>query len=193
MEDLYAVLGVSKNASQDEIKTAYRRLAKQYHPDRNPGDKKAEEMFKNISAAYDVLGDAAKRRDYDSYGAYGRENPYSDYSSNPWGDRQYSGSAGYDDDPFAQFTGYGRQYGQGNQRRTWYYRYEDPRKDFTKSDWAGELVRSIGITLVSLFFLRISWIILPIGPVLCLAGIVKGLSGIGLSLKKLFAFNKKNQ
>jgi molecular chaperone DnaJ len=64
--DLYKILGVGKNASDEEIKKSYRKLARQYHPDRNPGDAKAEERFKEISAAYDVLSDADKRRAYDS-------------------------------------------------------------------------------------------------------------------------------
>jgi molecular chaperone DnaJ len=64
--DLYKVLGVAKNASADEIKKAYRKLARQYHPDRNPGDTKAEERFKEISQAHDVLGDPEKRKQYDS-------------------------------------------------------------------------------------------------------------------------------
>jgi molecular chaperone DnaJ len=63
--DYYKVLGVSKNATEDEIKKAYRKLARQYHPDRNPGDKAAEERFKQISQAHDVLSDADKRKAYD--------------------------------------------------------------------------------------------------------------------------------
>jgi molecular chaperone DnaJ len=63
--DYYKVLGVAKNASADEIKKAYRKLARQYHPDRNPGDAKAEERFKEIQQAYDVLHDPDKRKQYD--------------------------------------------------------------------------------------------------------------------------------
>jgi molecular chaperone DnaJ len=69
--DLYSVLGVDKKASPDEIKKAYRKLARKYHPDTNPGDKKAEERFKEISAAYDVLGDPDKRKQYDRGGLFG--------------------------------------------------------------------------------------------------------------------------
>src|SRR5918995_3844070 len=64
-KDYYAVLGVPKNASAAEIKKAYRRLAQQHHPDTKQGDPDAETRFKEISAAYDVLGDAEKRKAYD--------------------------------------------------------------------------------------------------------------------------------
>src|SRR5216117_2616449 len=66
---LYDTLGVSKSASQDEIKKAYRKLARQYHPDKNPGDEQAEERFKDIQGAYDVLSDPEKRKQYDSFGS----------------------------------------------------------------------------------------------------------------------------
>ncbi len=63
--DYYKVLGVGKNASEEEIKKSYRKLARQYHPDTNQGDKQAEERFKEISQAHDVLSDPEKRKAYD--------------------------------------------------------------------------------------------------------------------------------
>ena len=66
MTDLYAVLGVSRDASQDDIKKAYRKLAKQHHPDLNPGNTQSEQKFKEISQAYDILGDPDKRKRYDA-------------------------------------------------------------------------------------------------------------------------------
>ena len=66
--DYYEVLGVEKNASEDEIKKAYRKIAIKYHPDRNPGDKEAEEKFKEAAEAYDVLHDPQKRQQYDQFG-----------------------------------------------------------------------------------------------------------------------------
>jgi DnaJ-class molecular chaperone len=97
--DPYTVLGIKKDARQNEIQKAYRRLAKKLHPDLNPGDKKAEERFKEISAAYDLLGDPEKRARYDrgEVDASGGERPqhrfYRDFAEGS----PYSGDAGFAD------------------------------------------------------------------------------------------------
>ena len=91
MEDLYKILNVEKNASAEEIKKAYRNLAFKFHPDRNPGDKSAEENFKKINEAYSVLGDEIKRRQYDQYNMNGFSENF-----------QQNGGF-YQGDPFADF------------------------------------------------------------------------------------------
>jgi DnaJ-class molecular chaperone len=67
-KDFYATLGVGRNASEKEIRSAYRKLARKLHPDVNPGDKVSEARFKEVNAAYDVLSDSDKRKKYDVYG-----------------------------------------------------------------------------------------------------------------------------
>jgi len=74
-QDYYEVLGVSRGAKEDEIRKSYRKLARKYHPDLNPGDKAAEERFKKVQEAYDVLSDAKKRQVYDQYGFYSDNIP----------------------------------------------------------------------------------------------------------------------
>ena len=78
--DYYEVLGVGKNASADEIKKAYRKLAVKYHPDKNPGNKEAEEKFKEVAEAYSVLSDADKKAKYDQFGHAGVEGAGPDFS-----------------------------------------------------------------------------------------------------------------
>ncbi len=117
MKDPYEVLGVSRDASDEDIKKAYRRLAKQYHPDVNPGDKQAEEKMKEINAAYDAIKDASARQSYaaggdsGSAGSAGYGGAYGPYGS-PFGNA-YGGQQGqwrtYTWDPFTGFHSYGEQ------------------------------------------------------------------------------------
>lgn len=123
--DYYETLGVSRKAKPEEIRKAYRRLARKYHPDVNPGDKNAEERFKKVQEAYDVLGDPKKRQMYDQYGFYsatgfppGAEAPrpgpevnfggfdFSDFFTQATGGgRAASGATGGFRDIFSQFFG----------------------------------------------------------------------------------------
>jgi len=110
-KDYYAILGVEKTATAEEIKSAYRKLAKQYHPDRNKGDKKAEEKFKDIGEAYDVLGGPEKRKKYDAFGSDTNfQNGY-DFDPSQYGYNggnvhyEFHGDAGDHSDFFNMFFG----------------------------------------------------------------------------------------
>jgi molecular chaperone DnaJ len=107
--DYYKALGVDKKASQDEIKKAYRKLARQYHPDRNSGDEKAEARFKEISAAYDTLGDPEKRKQYDrGAGPFG-------FGGATGGAGPFGGAGGFDTSGFGDILSdlFGRATGSG--------------------------------------------------------------------------------
>ncbi len=106
-KDYYAILGVSRTATQEEIKKAYRRLALKYHPDKNPGDAEAEERFKEVNEAYHVLGDPSKRAQYDRFGTLDEGmhqggSPFSDFGfSSPFSDMF--------EEVFQEFFGGGRR------------------------------------------------------------------------------------
>lgn len=134
-KDLYQILGVSKTATEAEIKSAYRKLARKYHPDLNKDDKDAAEKFKEISNAYDIIGNAEKRKKYDNneidsdgkptgFGAgFGGAGGSYDFggNGNPFGSG-FGGAQGFDfssifgDDIFSQFTSGARQRGAGARR-----------------------------------------------------------------------------
>src|ERR1700739_4763028 len=106
-QDYYELLGVARKASAKEIRTAFRKLARKYHPDLNPGDKAAEEKFKQLQEAYAVLSDTKNRQMYDQYGFYSENVPMGDY-----GARQDTGDQGVNFD-FGGFD-FGGQQGGGS-------------------------------------------------------------------------------
>ena len=110
--DYYEVLGVKKDASADEIKKAYRKMAMKYHPDRNPGDKEAEEKFKEVGEAYEVLSDADKKARYDQYGFAGVD-PNFGAGAGGYGGAGFGGFGDFSDlgDIFGDFFGGGRSRG----------------------------------------------------------------------------------
>ena len=107
-KDYYKILGVDKSSTQNEIKKEYRKLAKKYHPDLNPDDEKAQEKFKEINEAYEVLGDAEKKKQYDQFGSgYNFNNgQHFDPSQHGFGGYSYTSSSGGDfSDFFNMFFG----------------------------------------------------------------------------------------
>jgi molecular chaperone DnaJ len=131
--DYYEVLGVQKNASKDEIKKAYRKLAIQYHPDKNPGNKQAEEKFKEATEAYEILGDDQKKAAYDQFGFAGVEgmSGQGDYSNVFHGFEDIFGEGGFSS-IFENFFGGGfRRSSSGGVRQGANLRYdiEIPFKD----------------------------------------------------------------
>ena len=130
-KDYYEVLGVDKSASADEIKKAYRKLAIKYHPDKNPGDKEAEEKFKEAAEAYSVLSDADKKARYDQFGHAGVEGAGPDFSGgfgnlNDILNDLFGGAFG---GGFGGFNGFGGGFGgaRGGQRQQRVYRGRDIR------------------------------------------------------------------
>jgi len=129
--DYYKILGVKEDAGPAEIKKAYRKLALKYHPDKNPGDKKAEEKFKSVSEAYYTLGDDKRRREYDNLrkmGAYtgnfssNQGFDFSDFSSHFSGAGHGFSSNSVFNDIFGDiFYGMGKKRTSGNSSYTYYY------------------------------------------------------------------------
>lgn len=103
-KNYYDILGLTKSASDADIKKAYKKMAMQYHPDRNKGDKKAEEKFKEVNEAYQVLGDKEKKGNYDQFGS-AEWNPFGGMGGGAYGWGNYSGADF--SDIFSQFGGMG--------------------------------------------------------------------------------------
>ena len=199
MSNYYETLGVAKTATADEIKKAYRTLAFKYHPDRNPGNAEAEEKFKQISAAYDVLSDESKRRQYDM--GYSTDS-YS--SSQTAGNQQYQRQYQYTysnpfgDDNFWEWfnSAQVRSRNQQTQNTNNYYNQYDysnrtSNEPETKRDYFSHLFLKALQTFVGFTFFRFSWIIIPFGPIICIGVIVNGGSGVIKALKGLFRSSRK--
>ncbi|HYH36605.1 MAG TPA: molecular chaperone DnaJ [Azospirillum sp.] len=125
-QDYYELLGVAKGAGADEIKKAYRKLAMQYHPDRNPGDAEAEHKFKEINEAYDVLKDEQKRAAYDRFGHQAFENGGRGAPGGGFGGGGFDFGGGFADifdEMFGEFMGGGRRQGGGGSGRGQDLRY----------------------------------------------------------------------
>lgn len=181
MENYYDVLGVPKTATADEIKKAYRNLAFKYHPDRNPGDKEAEEKFKKITVAYDTLSDESKRRNYDlggytdntAYSANYNQNTYrSSYSGNPFGA-----------DPFSEWFHGAEDYDENAYRRSYQYTYKEPPRQTRKSLWGNVFSKAVQ-TAIAFFMFRFAYFI-PFGGLICFFVFVNGIKGIFSSIRQL--------
>ena len=193
MTDYYADLGVSKDATADEIKKAYRKLAFKYHPDQNPGDKVAEEKFKKITAAYDVLGDEEKRRQYDNGGF----NPFEQaYSSNQSG--TYQQWAGNYQNAYGDFWSWFTNASSAQQRQEEQNPYENTEQHYTrrtyktyrrytKGGYFNMLILKLLQSVLGVLFFRYSWFIFPFGPIICLGIIIGGFTGVFRAVRGLLS------
>jgi DnaJ-class molecular chaperone len=184
-EDLYETLGVSKTATADEIKKAYRNLAFKYHPDRNPGDKAAEEKFKSINAAYSVLGDETKRAQYDRYGT--SDNIYNNQNQQ----QQYSyGNSNGNEDAFWQWFGGGTEGGDSQQRR-YTYTWSSGGNSETREELRAQLYSKIAQTIfggaISIFLGPF----LPLVSFICFFVMINGIVGIVKSVVGLIKLDKQ--
>ncbi len=190
MKDYYDILGVPKTAGAEAIKKAYRTLAFQYHPDRNPNDKAAEERFKEISMAYDVLGDPRKRAEYDAAASY----TASQYAESNSYYRQQAYQA--NENPFRDEESFWQWFSNGDR----HYRTEQPHysADFkttrrgakmTRADLWFSLLGKIGQIIAGMFLFNIMSWFFPFGPLISIGMIVSGAVSALSILKRLLHFN----
>ena len=193
MEDYYALLGLSKGASQDEIKKAFRNLVFKYHPDRNPGDKVAEEKFKKINEAYSVLNDTNKKAQYDaggfnpfeSAGAQGQNSYQQNYGYGSWGNYNPFGSGPNESyDPFREWANY------TNSNR-YYYSNRRQEPNLSRGEAFSQLIWKAIQIFIGLWSFSFSFILFPIGPILSVAAVVNGFSGASAALRALFRSSDK--
>ena len=191
MEDLYEILGVERGSSPEQIKKAYRTLAMKYHPDRNPNDTEAEEMFKKVNEAYSVLGDEQKRKEYDLYGSE-QERMRQERSQYGYGQNsaQQQYTYYYQESPFEQWF-------RENQNRDWTEQYENTTRSYrrrTKGAGVGAIISGALMAVAGFIFFGYSWIIFPIGPILCIGAIVSGIADIAGGIATLrINFSKRKK
>lgn len=200
MKNYYEVLGLQKNATADEIKKAYRTLAFKYHPDRNPGDAAAEEKFKEINAAYEVLGDESKRRNYDLTGHSDYSQSYSGTQNQRQYQYTYSSPFGEEEETFWQwFNGASGQ--NSDERRTYYNSNRNTNSNYNsnrnsnedrnqnyKSRSKGQLFVSFIFKILQvffgLFFMRFSYFV----PLLFFISLGVVISGVVGAVNNFIAF-----
>jgi molecular chaperone DnaJ len=192
MTDYYEVLGVPKTASADDIKKAYRKLAFKYHPDQNPGDKVAEEKFKQVTAAYDILGDEEKRKQYDNAGY----NPFANATYGEYGEQTQSQwnstyQNAYGNEDFWSWFTNGNYANQNNNQNPYEetqgrYTHKTYRR-YTKSGYLNMLIMKLLQTVVGMGLFRYSWILLPFGPIICLGIIIGGVTGVIRAIRGLLS------
>ncbi len=185
-ENYYDILGVDKNASAEEIKKAYRAKAFKYHPDRNSGNKEAEDMFKKIGEAYSVLGDEAKRSNYDRFGS-ASANTYSSSASSSYGSANY-GSYGSSDytDPFSEWF---RNEGSSTRNGYHYYTWNNWKStDSYKPSISSSLLSIILYFILTIMGINLLWFF-PIGLMMLIggvSGIIRNVKVIGSRFTKFF-------
>lgn len=181
MDDLYKILGVTREASAEEIKKAYRALALKYHPDRNPGDAAAEDMFKRISAAYSVLGDEDKRRQYDAFGQTDGSAQSAQYGTGQGGGQywQWSSGGAFDEDVFWQWF---RSQAQEQQSRNSAYRStynsrasqeDEDERDALRSQLYSKLTQTLFSAVIFMFS---GWYF-PLISFICFFVMLNGITG----------------
>lgn len=191
MDNYYDTLGVSRTATADEIKKAYRTLAFKYHPDRNQGNAEAEEKFKKISAAYDVLGDETKRRNYDlGYSTQDYANAYSNSQQQYQRQYQYTYQNPFGDETFWEWFNESQQHNNQTRNSNYYYtNRKSNRRNASRGDYLKMFVMKLLQTFFALLLLRDSFYI-PFGFIICIGVMINGISGVLTAVRGLLRSKK---